>query len=172
MNSHGMGLLAQILLRRILVCAIPFAVLLLLARFQTGQGGDLWPGNPLLVRGFLTVSLVVGLGGGLLAWWNRRPPVLVQMNLFERDSARAQPVSRVGAAPGSLDKTFSDSILIEKAREFHNASARGVSDLKVQCAGIDPFFKVALAKEIVCLAGRAGVSEKAALLALVAQFEN
>jgi hypothetical protein len=70
------------------------------------------------------------------------------------------------------DATLSEDPLIQEARRFDRAQSQGLVNLEAECAKYSPIFQISLAREAFCLAGKAGVCQKAAFLALLGQFEK
>ena len=61
--------------------------------------------------------------------------------------------------------------LVQRARRLQEAHTKNLINLEEKCAELEPLIKMTLTKEACCLAGRTGVCQQAAMLALANQFE-
>jgi hypothetical protein len=178
-RGRGRFFLKTILIR-FLWFSIPVAITLLVARLDQTDKGDVAATDHFLILTLAGVALLFGIGDAWYIWATHEREYLRKLRFLE------QPSPRVDFRPAAADSdemspdpegerqddTLSEDALIREAQRYDHAHSRGLIDLDAECAKLNPIYKMSLARDTFCLAGKAGVSEKAAFLALMGQFDN
>ena len=180
-RARGWGrFLLNMIFKRCLLFSLPLAGTLGFARWRWGGDAEFWRRDQFLLWAFAAVAVLIGFGDGLFGWAMREREYARKLRFLHEHSPATAAILRsrgeYRASPGidfnNSDDVFADDTLIDEAKSLQTAHTRGLVDLDEECAKFDPIFKMSLAKDTFCLAGRARLGEQAAFLALMSQFEN